>query len=85
MYETQSSSIINIVAAANDIVPACSSLTLFLTKPVLSHSAGLVLDGTWTLLCQLYVGRVWLLKPRMILSKHGRVKMAQAIMAKMEK
>jgi len=40
MYKTPSSSIINVMAAADDIVPTCLSLALFLTRPFLSHSAG---------------------------------------------
>jgi len=38
-YKTQSSSIINVMASVDTFVPACLSLALFLTMPILSHSA----------------------------------------------
>jgi len=39
-YKTQSSSVINVMAAADNIVPACLRLALCLTRPILSNSAG---------------------------------------------
>jgi len=39
-YKTHSSSIINVMASVDAFVPACLSLALFLTRPILCHSAG---------------------------------------------
>jgi len=39
-YKTQSSLVINVMAGADAFVPACLSLALLMTRPILSHAAG---------------------------------------------